>query len=117
MNNTKVKQLHKHPCKELLPTEESLVDFDHKSNEQKCTCTLDFPIKLLEEAIKNKEPTAWRQAGKLLESWDKPYVAISHVWADGTGVGVGKPHTANGCLFDYFMDIAKHDDVRCEAVW
>ncbi|KAL4768083.1 hypothetical protein BDW60DRAFT_220035 [Aspergillus nidulans var. acristatus] len=33
-----------------------------------------------------------------------PYVAISHVWSDGTGAGVQKEGFVNRCLFRYFKE-------------
>ena len=43
------------------------------------------------------------------------YLAISHVWSDGTGAGVQGEGRVNRCLFDYFKGIAKR--LGCTAIW
>lgn len=43
------------------------------------------------------------------------YVAVSHVWSDGTGVGLKKPGHVNKCLFDFF---SRHTvKLGCDVVW
>ena len=61
-----------------------------------------------------KRPTAWTENFQLAAEGQK-YIAISHVWSDGTGAGLQKAGTVNRCLFKYFTDIAKR--LGCEAVW
>lgn len=46
---------------------------------------------------------------------EKDYIAISHVWSDGTGVGVRSDRAVNRCLFKYFCQIAK--ELECKAIW
>ena len=43
------------------------------------------------------------------------YMAISHVWSDGTGGGVQGEGLVNRCLFTYFRDIARN--FGCTAIW
>ncbi|KIX01494.1 uncharacterized protein Z518_09220 [Rhinocladiella mackenziei CBS 650.93] len=43
------------------------------------------------------------------------YIAISHVWSDGTGAGRKGPGLVNSCLSRFFCDIAKTLD--CQGVW
>lgn len=43
------------------------------------------------------------------------YVAISHVWSDGTGVGLKKPGHINKCLFDFFSGHAVK--LGCDVIW
>ncbi|GAM33725.1 hypothetical protein TCE0_013f00842 [Talaromyces pinophilus] len=43
------------------------------------------------------------------------YLAISHVWSNGTGVGLQSPGTVNKCLFKRFADIATSLD--CDGIW
>ncbi|KAF7538950.1 hypothetical protein G7054_g2538 [Neopestalotiopsis clavispora] len=43
------------------------------------------------------------------------YMAISHVWSDGTGVGMKRPGSVNRCLFEYFRTIAV--DLNCTGIW
>ena len=45
----------------------------------------------------------------------RPYMAISHVWSDGTGGGVQGEGRVNRCLFHHFKDIAR--TLGCTAIW
>ncbi|KAJ5708044.1 hypothetical protein N7488_007845 [Penicillium malachiteum] len=45
----------------------------------------------------------------------RPYMAISHVWADGTGTGAWQAGTVNECLYAFFESIAKF--FSCEGIW
>lgn len=44
-----------------------------------------------------------------------PYIAVSHVWLDGTGVGAQAAGKVNPCLFNYFADIAAK--LGCGGIW
>ncbi|EGX50626.1 hypothetical protein AOL_s00075g52 [Orbilia oligospora ATCC 24927] len=50
--------------------------------------------------------TAWTLNEKDPQPGAKNYLAISHVWANGTGVGEHTPGNVNRCLFRYFKTIA-----------
>lgn len=43
------------------------------------------------------------------------YIAISHVWSDGTGAGIQGRGMVNACLFRYFFDIAR--GLSCNGIW
>ncbi|RVD87010.1 uncharacterized protein DFL_005259 [Arthrobotrys flagrans] len=43
------------------------------------------------------------------------YATISHVWSDGTGVGIEPPGHVNRCLFRYFAKLVKL--AGCNAIW
>lgn len=43
------------------------------------------------------------------------YMAISHVWSDGTGVGMRARGKVNKCLWDFFTSLAKEQE--CEGIW
>lgn len=46
---------------------------------------------------------------------NESYVAISHVWSDGTGAGGDKMNgNVNSCLFDYFARIAQ--ELECDGI-
>ncbi|KAI5805656.1 hypothetical protein DFH27DRAFT_552468 [Peziza echinospora] len=75
-----------------------------------------FSRALLDQAARAGRPTAWALDGRtLLEPWQE-YMAVSHVWADGTGAGVGHPGRVNGCLWAFFRRIAEQTD-GCEGIW
>src|SRR5436190_17194224 len=44
-----------------------------------------FSRKILTEAAENEKSTAWRLDGRSMIEPPQPYMAISHVWSDGTG--------------------------------
>ncbi|GIC89449.1 ankyrin repeat domain-containing protein [Aspergillus udagawae] len=45
----------------------------------------------------------------------RPYMAVSHVWSDGTGTGAWRDGEVNECLYLYFRAIAEH--FQCEGIW
>lgn len=42
------------------------------------------------------------------------FIAISHVWSDGTGKGTQKHGDVNSCLVNYWVDIAR--SLNCEGI-
>ena len=59
--------------------------------------------------------TAWTLDGMSLVAKGKSYLAVSHVWSDGTGVGVWKAGQVNECLWGFFVDTARR--LECDGVW
>jgi hypothetical protein len=102
IDNTRVKQLHKcsaHDCGE----------------------SLIFPASELEKPY---ERFAWwiddmndvsNIPYVVKEESHGQYMAISHVWSDGTGGGVQGEGRVNRCLFKYFKGVA--EDLGCTAIW
>jgi hypothetical protein len=97
-------------------------DIDNTSLEQLHKCPgkncdiLTFPTDKLNG--EDEHFTWWIDDVKPLEPYitkRKNYVAISHVWSDGTGAGVKGEGRVNRCLFEYFREAAK--DLGCEAIW
>lgn len=74
-----------------------------------------FPRYMLEKAAELGKPTAWKLAGWSFLEYPLPYMAISHVWADGTGIGAWKDGEVNQCLYAFFQDIAKQ--FQCDGIW
>ncbi|KAL4928127.1 uncharacterized protein BDV17DRAFT_291874 [Aspergillus undulatus] len=74
-----------------------------------------FPRDLLDKASLAGEPTAWRLDGQSLVSVAEPYMAISHVWADGTGSGAWADGEVNECLYRFFERIARR--WQCKGIW
>lgn len=81
-----------------------------------CNLTSDplppFPDHLLNEAAINGVPTAWTFDGTAIVEPGQPYMAISHVWADGTGNGRDE---FNRCLYARFCSIAA--SLGCIGIW
>ena len=59
--------------------------------------------------------TAWTLDGMSLVAQDMSYIAVSHVWSDGTGAGVWKVGQVNKCLWGFWVDIARR--LGCDGVW
>ena len=99
-NYTSVTQLHK-----CLDSED-------------CVTTTDemFRQSLLVAALNgNTVTTAWALDGMSLVARGKSYLAVSHVWSDGTGAGAWKAGQVNKCLWDFLVGIA--GDLGCGGVW
>lgn len=60
-------------------------------------------------------PTAWHFNGRTLIRHPQPFMAISHVWSDGTGSGPWGPGHVNECLYIYFKRLAER--FQCEGIW
>ncbi|KAK5994108.1 hypothetical protein PT974_07548 [Cladobotryum mycophilum] len=115
MDNTHAKQLHK--CNQEESTAAPGMEAKGSSKDVKnhmentfkggSCIQMEFPIELLETALKLGESTAWLCPTTQIDSYvprlsalNNSYMAISHVWSDGTGVGVKAAGTVNSCLFD-----------------
>lgn len=102
IDNTRIQQLHK--CSAL-----------------DCGKPLYFPLSELEKPYQTF--TWWvnnvNGVGKLPyvvgEEEVRPYLAISHVWADGTGGGTRGQNMVNRCLWEYWAEIAQF--LGCSAIW
>ncbi|KUL87792.1 hypothetical protein ZTR_03187 [Talaromyces verruculosus] len=74
-----------------------------------------FSVKKLDEASLAGKPTAWRLDGESTIDVAEPYMAISHVWSDGTGNGVWPDGEVNECLYRFFERIARR--WQCTGIW
>ena len=100
LNFTSVTQLHKCP------------------DPKYCTTTIDnmFKQSLLVAALQGHTmTTAWTLDGMSLVAKGKSYLAVSHVWSDGTGAGAWKAGQVNECLWESFVEIAT--SLGCSGVW
>lgn len=90
----------------------------HKCHSGRCGRTTTLDLTRLSYAVRNGETTAWpieALQNPKPEIFPKDYVAISHVWSDGTGVGTSGSGSVNECLISYFMDVAKR--LECDGIW
>lgn len=93
----------------------------HKCSGKACGEPLWFPFSRIEKPY--ERITWWLD--NVDDSKESPYVvntkskghymAISHVWSDGTGGGVQGEGCVNRCLFKFFKDIA--EKLECTAIW
>jgi hypothetical protein len=100
--------------------EHSRLDFTgvpqrHESCTKSQCATKLFDTLVLEKAIEAGMPTAWKLAETSVIEPPQPYMAISHVWSDGTGAGAWPPGQVNQCLYDFFRKIA--EQFQCEGIW
>lgn len=99
VDTSKVKQLHK--C------------------ENNASChQIVFPVKLLEDSITSGAGTTWTRYRERIAPANERYVAISHAWIDGTGIGIGNRAgigIVNRCLSEYFYRIL--DRLSLTAIW
>ncbi|GAP92993.2 hypothetical protein SAMD00023353_9900130 [Rosellinia necatrix] len=118
----------------------TLVHQAHKCANQKCSKEVSFDAVLLDRASKGPYQasgvwfnTAWSLqksssgngriyrmlrlgTGPHVMAWkEKNYMALSHVWSDGTGVGLKPPGKVNECLYTYFASIARR--LGCDGIW
>ena len=103
----------------------------HKCPKQSCR-SINFPVGKLAKVINDGRKIAWKVVkrpgwlvspvliddGGLNEDNNacaSQTLAISHVWSDGTGVGVKRPGMVNKCLVEFFFDLAT--SLGCSGLW
>ncbi|KAK6530735.1 hypothetical protein TWF281_007574 [Arthrobotrys megalospora] len=99
LDSTKMEQLHK--CKGKSCLDSGLLWFDPAH---------------LNESMKEDGRTVWSidaENPKVLQTGS--YVAISHVWSDGTGIGLQRVGQVNRCLFECFAGFIK--ELGHEGIW
>lgn len=74
-----------------------------------------FDDDTLVKAVKAGENTAWTFGGLATLDRSRPYMAISHVWSDGTGLGPWPSKQVPSCLYEYFCNMA--ESFGCEGLW
>lgn len=103
INFTSISQRHESPSCKPGPPCESLKGL--------------FPRDVLDEAVEKDQdrPTAWQLNGAAMIQDGQKYMAISHVWSDGTGAGAWDGLKINKCLYHFFRKIAR--EFGCEGIW
>ncbi|KAI3390535.1 hypothetical protein diail_9273 [Diaporthe ilicicola] len=112
-NFTAVQQYH-----EPVPSEEDYGENIKSRHMDKSICsTLSglFREDTLSRAVNDGLLTAWKFDGRTLIEHPRPFMAISHVWSDGTGSGPWGPGHVNECLYVYFKRLAER--FQCEGMW
>ena len=97
MNFTLMTQRHENAC-----------------SEGRCE-TIEFPSDKVEMAVRKELPTAWKFPTMTTLEGKEHYMAISHVWSDGTGAGNQPRGHVNSCLFKFFQELASKFD--CVGIW
>lgn len=88
----------------------------HECEVRRCTrLRYRFPRRILEAAARSGTSTVWNLTGNAMLKPPRPYMAVSHVWLDGTGTGAWPDGEVNGCLYGFFRGIA--EQFQCEGIW
>ena len=88
----------------------------HECKEASCMLLRGrFPREILNEAASHGKSTVWKLAGDTMLEASLPYMAVSHVWSDGTGAGAWRDGAVNKCLYNFFRGIA--EQFQCEGIW
>lgn len=112
-NFTAVRQYHE-PMRYEESEQEDVADSHLKGN-------ICFPLRglfnesKLVEAVEAKKLTSWKLDGSAILDHPGSFMAISHVWSDGTGTGTWASQEVNECLYRYFRDIALQ--FQCKGIW
>ena len=93
----------------------TLVPQLHKCSGGTCDIKRSFQTEPIVSALTGGTPTAWHTGGERLVTKQEKFIAISHVWADGTGAGIGTIKHVNICLYEYFCDMAR--SLGAEGIW
>ncbi|KAK6338173.1 hypothetical protein TWF730_002248 [Orbilia blumenaviensis] len=122
LDSTRVRQLHK--CLSTDPSNSSNAVLQTQPHLGKstpddiCMSRIHFDPAILNAAAAN--PVFWtvwsiNKPPQLLEMGK--YAAISHVWSDGTGIGLGTVGEVHSCLFDYFADCIREVSPEIGGIW
>ncbi|KAM3505004.1 hypothetical protein MY11210_008141 [Beauveria gryllotalpidicola] len=101
--------------------EQSQRDFTAVQQRHECpneSCkplTARFSRHVLDDAVIKGLSTVWALDGVAMLQAPRPYMAISHVWSDGTGIGAWKAGQVNECLYHFFRSLAER--FGCEGIW
>lgn len=94
----------------------TVVQQRHECKKGDCSQLKDlFSREILNKAAEAEESTVWRLDGRVMIERPQPYMAISHVWSDGTGRGAWQDGQVNECLYRFFEKLAKQ--FQCDGIW
>lgn len=74
-----------------------------------------FQARRLNMTAEAGRPTAWTLSGRRSVVYPETYMAISHVWSDGTGTGAWTAGQVHKCLYNFFRSLARLFD--CDGIW
>lgn len=117
INATRVGQLHQcksRVCQEIICPNQKINELDNSKTSGVWIVPAGAPRKRssLFRTFKS-DPVLLAEFAEVSEGI--PYLAISHVWSDGTGVGLKGVGHVNKCLFDFFGHWAT--ELGCKAIW
>ncbi|KAL8668846.1 MAG: hypothetical protein Q9168_006543 [Polycauliona sp. 1 TL-2023] len=74
-----------------------------------------FDRRRLDVSVHRGGSTAWHLNGRAVITAKKDFMAVSHVWSDGTGTGAWPEGQVNRCLYGFFTSIARR--LGCDGIW
>ncbi|KAI9695103.1 MAG: hypothetical protein M1820_008928 [Bogoriella megaspora] len=74
-----------------------------------------FPRDVLNKGAEKGMLTAWYLNGRALVQPGQKFMAISHVWSDGTRAGTWPTGEVNNCLYGFFWRAASQ--LGCDGIW
>ncbi|EFR00535.1 hypothetical protein MGYG_03539 [Nannizzia gypsea CBS 118893] len=74
-----------------------------------------FDEQILMKSALAGNSTVWNLEGTNTVPLSQPFMAISHVWSDGTGTGNWPAGQVNECLYSFFRRLAYR--FHCEGIW
>lgn len=101
-------------CEESIKNSTVVVQMHECKDASNCS-KITFQQDLLHQHASQGNPTAWKLDKSSLLEEGQPFMAISHIWADGTGAGQGTPGGVNECLYQFFCQLA--DKFKCQGMW
>ncbi|KAF3917822.1 hypothetical protein ABW20_dc0104998 [Dactylellina cionopaga] len=119
LDSTRVQQLHKCERRHNSKTSNVMLISATPDTGEIPEAKIHFDPVILNTAAENLTFwTVWAldQTPQLLSMGEK-YAAISHVWSDGTGIGLGKVGEVNSCLFNYFADCIRDVSPDIKGIW
>ena len=108
-DTSKIVQLHKcdgHDCPTVVVPVDILDNQSHNDGKWQSTA---WDIRSWDSSDKST-----MVIDKLLDNSGK-FMAISHGWSDGTGIGTRDAGQVNSCLLDFWIDLARQNG--CDGIW
>lgn len=110
-NSTRKPQIHVCEHKNCRVLKFPVREFDnmllkHAKSLKKHPGAIVWPLKI---------PDSEKETMSPIFASENTYAAISHVWSDGTGVGIGNPGEVNSCIYRRFA--SKAAELGCNGIW
>lgn len=103
---------------EISQSDFTSVSQRHECDRDECLNIPDryrFTKSMLDSSAQQGGTTAWHLNGQALVSGKMRFMALSHVWSDGTGTGGREKSQVNDCLYGFFASIARQ--FGCQGIW
>lgn len=116
INATRVEQLHicgKSKCQQIVCPGEKLNRLENDKVSGAWIVKSQRALKSVGSLLASINATEGRSFTEITDN--TRYLAISHVWSDGTGIGLKQPGFVNKCLLEFFERQAIK--LKCDSIW